>query len=399
MSGIEKYTINVPDAKLQKLKQKLELADLPEYEIEGAGWKYGVPASETKRLVSHWLNSYSWRTQEATLNKLPHFKTRIEVDGFGELGIHFLHQVSEGVDKERAIPLLFVHGWPGSFMEVTRMLGSLKGGDGKPAFNVVAPSLPNYCFSDGVRKPGFEIKQYAETCHKLMLKLGYEKYVVQGGDWGFLINRAICHLYPESCKAMHTNWIFASPPTWTAENPEPSYSDREKAALGRAHEWWAGDGRGYLAIQSTKPATIAAAHRDPVALLTWIYEKLVAWSDEYAWTDDEVLTWVSLYYFSEAGPEASSYHYYEGMHGSEITVPVVQSYIDVPLGLADFPVEISNAPKAWWGTLGPVVFSKSYDKGGHFAGWERPQDVADGLCEMFGKGGGAYGVVEGRNGY
>jgi len=199
---------------------------------------------------------------------------------------------------------------------------------------------------------------------------------------------------------MHTNWIFASPPTWTAENPEPSYSDREKAALGRAHEWWAGDGRGYLAIQSTKvyfpiqffnpdfetltinatqPATIAAAHRDPVALLTWIYEKLVAWSDEYAWTDDEVLTWVSLYYFSEAGPEASSYHYYEGMHGSEITVPVVQcefffffnlsfgfccgglnvadgcrgiAYIDVPLGLADFPVEISNAPKAWWGTLG-----------------------------------------------
>jgi hypothetical protein len=108
---------------------------------------------------------------------------------------------------------------------------------------------------------------------------------------------------------------------------------------------------------------------------------------------------VSLYLFSTAGPEASSYHYYEALHGTQITVGTVQSYIDVPLGLADFPVEISNAPKAWWGTLGPIVWSKSYEKGGHFAAWERPGDVAEGLCEMFGKGGGAYGVVEGRSGY
>ncbi|KAL2065585.1 hypothetical protein VTL71DRAFT_3255 [Oculimacula yallundae] len=399
MSGIEKYTINVPDAKIQKLKQKLEAADLPELEIEGAGWKYGAPVSDVKRLVDHWLKSYSWRSQEATLNKLPHFKTKIEVDGFGELGVHFLHQEADGSAKENAIPLLFVHGWPGSFMEVTKMLGSLKGGDGKPAFNVVAPSLPNYCFSEGVKKPGFELKHYAETCNKLMHKLGYKEYVVQGGDWGFMIGRSISHLFPESCKAFHTNWAFASPPAWTAENPEPEYSDREKTALARGQDWWAGEGRGYLAIQGTKPATIAFAHRDPVALLAWIYEKLVAWSDDYPWTEEEVLTWVSLYYFSDAGPEASSYHYYEGLHGSVISVPVVQAYINVPLGIADFPVELSQAPKAWWKTLGPVVFSKSYDKGGHFAGWERPQDVASGLCEMFGKGGGAHGVVKGRSGY
>jgi hypothetical protein len=110
------------------------------------------------------------------------------------------------------------------------------------------------------------------------------------------------------------------------------------------------------------------------------------------------LTWVSLYWFSTAGPEASSYHYYEAFHGKQITIGTVQSYIDVPLGLADFPVE-SNAPKAWWGTLGPVVWSKSYEKGGHFAAWERPEDVTEGLCEMFRKGGGAYGVVERRSGY
>jgi hypothetical protein len=111
------------------------------------------------------------------------------------------------------------------------------------------------------------------------------------------------------------------------------------------------------------------------------------------------LTWVSLYYFSRAGPEASSYHYYEALHGKDIHVGVVQSYVDVPLGLADFPVEISNAPKAWWSTLGPVIWSKRYEKGGHFAGWERPKDLAEGLCEMFGKGGAAEGVVEWRSGY
>lgn len=173
-----------------------------------------------------------------------------------------------------------------------------------------------------------------------------------------IVTRAIAHLYPQSCKACHVNWIFASPPKWSASNPEPSYDARELAALQRGQDWWAGDGRGYLAIQSTKPASIAPAFSDsPIALLSWIYEKLIGWSDAYPWTEDEVLTWVSLYCFSDAGAEASSYHYYEAMHGKEIDVRTVQGYIDVPLGVADFPVEISNAPRAWWGTLGMFLSS------------------------------------------
>lgn len=214
------------------------------------------------------------------------------------------------------------------------------------------------------------------------------------------VTRALAYLYPQSCKATHTNWIFASPPAPTSSAAQPSFTPRELAALARGQDWFAGDGRGYLAIQSTKPSTIGFSHADsPVALLAWIYEKLHSWSDAYPWTEDEILTWVLLYYFSTAGPEASSYHYYEALHGKEITTAVVQGYIDVPLGLADFPVEIANAPKAWWGTLGPVVWSKTYEKGGHFAAWERPGDVAEGLAEMFGKGGGAFGVVRGRSGY
>jgi hypothetical protein len=132
-----------------------------------------------------------------------------------------------------------------------------------------------------------------------------------------------------------------------------------------------------------------------------IYDKLHDWSDDYPWSANprEVCLWVSLYYFSRAGPDASSYIYYEALHDDKVTIGSVQEYIDAPLGLADFPVEISNSPKAWRKTMGKVVFEKTYDKGGHFAGWERPGDLADGLCEMFGKGGGAYGVVGGRDGY
>jgi len=250
-----------------------------------------------------------------------------------------------------------------------------------------------------VRKEGFEIAKYAEVLNALMVRLGYDEYVTQGGDWGFLITRALAYKYPNHCKATHINWAFAAPPEWTKENPEPEYTVREKMQLARGQDWWAGDGRGYLAIMSTKPSTLSFSLTNPIALLSWIYEKLHLWTDAYPWTPDEILTWVSLYYFSTAGPTASSYHYYEALHGEDVTLGVVQSYIDVPLGIADFPKEIANSPESWWETLGPIVWKGKYEKGGHFAGWERPDDVVKGLREMFGKGGGAEGVVKGRRGF
>ncbi|KAG0650258.1 Epoxide Hydratase [Hyphodiscus hymeniophilus] len=387
MADIKAYTIAIPESTVQRLKQKLELTDLPKHEIEGAGWTYGTPLKDIERLTEYWKTKFDWREREIGLNHLPNFMTQITADGFDSLDIHFLHQKSQ---VKGAIPLLFVHGWPGSFLEVTKMLPFLKGGNGKPAFHVVAPSLPNYVFSSGVTK-------YAETCNKLMLALGYDQY---GGDWGFLITRALGKLYPQHVKGSHVNWAFASEPEWTESNPKPEYSEREKSQLARGQDWWAGDGRGYTAIQSSKPSTIGFAFADsPIALLAWIYEKLAGWTDSYPWTDDEILTWISLYYFSTAGPEAPSYHYYEAVHASDMPVPVLQSYIDIPLGIADFPLEISNSPNSWWGTLGPVVYSKSFDKGGHFAGWERPEDIVEGLQEMFGKDGGAAGVVDGKSGY
>jgi pimeloyl-ACP methyl ester carboxylesterase len=239
-----------------------------------------------------------------------------------------------------------------------------------------------------------------------MLALGYDEYVTQGGDWGFVITRAMAHLYPQHIKAHHVNWIWAAKPEeyTNGTKVEPEYSEREKKQLASADRWFpfgAGDGRGYIAIQSTRPATLNFALRDsPVGLLAWIWDKLHDWSDDYPWTEDEVCLWTSMYVLSRAGPDAASYPYYEALHDPvEIPVPVIQGYIDVPLGLADFPVELANSPAAWRHTMGPIVFQKVYEKGGHFAGWERPGDVADGLLEMFGKGGGAYGVVKGKDGY
>lgn len=234
--------------------------------------------------------------------------------------------------------------------------------------------------------------------------------VTQGGDWGFFITRAIACLYPQNCKGCHTNWVFANFPAF-AKHPTLAltslvrhamsmYTTSEAESLERFKMWWTGDGRGYLAEQSTKPQTIGYALTDsPVALLAWIYEKLHDWTDSYPWTDDEILTWISIYWFSTAGPAAASFIYYEALHDTKMAVSMIQGYIDAPLGLAYFPKEVGNAPRAWTQTLGPVVHISESDRGGHFAAWERPDVIADDLNMMFGKDGGASGVVKGKSGY
>lgn len=182
MSDITPFTINISDSKIEDLKQRLALARFPD-ELDEAGWDLGAPLADVKRFTTYWRDKYVWRTAEAQLNKLPHFITPIQVDGFDPINIHFLHQKSKVAS---AIPLLFVHGWPGSFLEGIKVHERLAEGNGvnEPAFDVVVISLPNYGFSEGPKKRGFAINQYAETCNKLMLKLGYDEYATQGGDWG-----------------------------------------------------------------------------------------------------------------------------------------------------------------------------------------------------------------------
>ncbi|KAG6354055.1 hypothetical protein INS49_005026 [Diaporthe citri] len=400
MANIKPFKIAVPDADIEKLKTKLSLATFPQDVEMSDSWSYGTPLKDIKRLAAYWQNGFDWRAAEAKLNEqLSQFTTTISVDGFDDIDVHFVHHKSERPDS---IPLLFSHGWPGSFYEAAKLLPHLTSppGPGQPSFHVVVPSLPNFGFSGRVAKPGFGPSQYAETCHKLMLQLGYDRYVTQGGDWGFIITRRMGIQYPAHVLASHLNFVRVSKPPGLAETPGQylkhavlPYSRAEREGLERSR-WFQQEGFGYNLEQSTRPHTLGFGLADsPVALLAWVYEKLHDWTDSYAWTDDEVLTWISIYAFSTAGPDSSVRIYYEAKK-KEALSPGYSYFAKVPLGLSYFPKDLVVPPNTWGRTLGPVVFEKRHEDGGHFAAHERPEKLAGDLRAMFGKGGGAEGVVK-----
>ncbi|KAI1170196.1 microsomal epoxide hydrolase [Nemania sp. FL0916] len=429
---IRPFTISIPDADLSDLHQRLRRTRFPT-ELEDAGNDHGAPLADIRRLVTYWAEEYDWRKAEAELNALPHFTTTLQASGgFEALDVHFVHMRSKRAD---AIPLLFAHGWPGSFLEATKLLNPLTAppDDSTPAFHVVAPSLPGYGFSEASKKRGFGADEIGEMFHQLMLRLGYDEYATQGGDWGFMITRAMGRRYaPEHVKAQHVNLNhFPQPSFW--RNPGTffrtmlaalvtGFSEREKRGFARSR-WFKDEGMGYFAMQSTRPQTIGYALADsPTALLAWIYEKLVDWTDSYPWTPDELCTWISIYWFSTAGPRAAVQLYYEFTHASpspsSSTHAQTQSkgnygigkdgggsandarskelteFQDVKLALAHFPRDVLLLPGYWGHGLGNLVYEKYHDKGGHFAAWECPEAIVDDLRTMFGPNGGARGVIK-----
>lgn len=177
MADINPYQVSFSDAKIARLRQRLAEATFPD-ELDNAGWDLGAPLSDIQRLTNYWQKRFDFKKAEAYLNRYPSFTTPIQCEGFEELAIHFVHIKSE---QPVAIPLLFSHGWPGSFMEGLKLVEPLLNNATGPSFHVVIPSLPNFGFSEGTKKRGFSVEQHGETCHKLMLKLGYNQYVTQGG--------------------------------------------------------------------------------------------------------------------------------------------------------------------------------------------------------------------------
>ncbi|KAH9942182.1 alpha/beta-hydrolase [Epithele typhae] len=397
------FTIAVPEADIELLHKKLDLARFPD-ELEGAEWAYGAPLADIKRLAAHWRNGFDWRKAEAAINTIPMFTRDIEVEGFGTLNLHYIHRKS---DVKNAIPLLFVHGWPGHFLEVEKMLPILTGSSPDlPSFHVVAPSLPGFGFSKAVKKPGFKSSQYGELFNKLMLSLGYNEYVYQGGDWGGILGAFLVPtLEHKHIKAWHTNIPLTTPPT-LIRNPllylEMLLSPINKTMREelQATQHWFNAEQGYSILQQTKPQTIGYSLADsPVGLLAWIYEKLVAWTDNYPWTDDEVLKWISIYYFSRAGPAASVRIYYEMSNGGTKNILAGAPKATIPTGVSYFPREVAKLPRSWAAMFGKLVYVKEHDKGGHFAAFENPEGLASDMFAMYGKGGGAFGVVPGKNGY
>ncbi|KAI9058746.1 alpha/beta-hydrolase [Trametes sanguinea] len=396
------FSLAVSQEDLDFLRQKLEVTRLPD-ELDGAGWAYGAPLSDIRRLLARWKDGFDWRAAETAINQLPMFTRDIDVDGFGTLNIHYVHQKSA---LKNAVPLLFVHGWPGHFLEVRKMLPLLTAASPEhPSLHVVAVSLPGFGFSEAPKRPGFGSKQYAEVVNKLMLSLGYEEYVYQGGDWGHIVGMyTVTHYGHKHLKAWLTNMPLTRRPSFF-EHPLLylrdllPYDQKTRGGMEKMTRFLK-QGCGYWYEQATNPQTLGYSLADsPVGLLAWIYEKLVQWSDDYPWTDDEVLEWISIYWFSRAGPAASLRIYYEmterytkeRLHGMKLD--------SVPVGIARFPGEHYLVPKSWEHTLGRVVFRAEHEKGGHFAAFEQPEALVEDIRHMFGKGGGAYGIVPGKDGY
>lgn len=404
MPKIVPFEIAVPDNELQLLKSKLSLTTFPD-DIEGMSWDNGVPLEDVKRLSQYWMDGYDWKKHEERLNKdLPQFTLDIDVTGFGTLNIHFVYKKSRVRD---AIPLLFFHGWPGSFLEASKVIEPLtRPEEGQPAFDFIAPSLPGYAWSDGATKKGFGLEQYAEVCHKLVLSLGYNQYVTQGGDWGYFLSRMLCYRYPTHVRACHLYTIrayspspFKQPLLYLRHLLTP-LSKWERAGIAQT-TWFENSASAYGQLHSTKPQTLSYGLRDsPVALLAWIYEKLHDWTDAYPWTDDEILTWISIYQFSRAGPHASIRIYYESQHVDPgLRERLMRMWMPQLLGLSYFPKELQISPLLCGHTLGRVVLEKTYEEGGHFAAWERPREVVGDLREMCGRDGGAWKVVERKCGF
>jgi pimeloyl-ACP methyl ester carboxylesterase len=370
--AVSPFKIHIPDSELDLLRRKLDLARLPtSIGSENWGEDNGVTVKKMTELVNFWKDEYDWRKEEQRLNSFPQFKTNISIDGFGSLDVHFMHSKST---KKNAIPLLFIHGWPGSFMEIYKAVSDLN----EAGFDVVSPSLPGYGFSSYPEKGGFKHEQHATVLNEVMLRLGYNTYVVQGGDWGSMIARTIAIMYPENVKAVHVNMIVIQKPDF---DKEPQYSEFEKASLERA-KWFRETQMAYFMIQSAKPRTLGFAMQDsPVGMLAWMADKVFIWTDSYPWTPTELITWTLLHYFP--GPTTGFQMYRE--NNPAVAGPSLQmkSFVKQPTGVSVFPKELGIVPRSWAETKANIVFWEEHDSGGHFAAYEKPKELAQDLIKFF----------------
>ncbi|CAE6467993.1 unnamed protein product [Rhizoctonia solani] len=399
LSDIHPFTISVPDSDLTELYKKLELTRLPD-ELDlptGQEWEWGMPLAVLKPVVDYWRTSYDWRAVEERINRtLPQFTTSIESRAHGSQNIHFVLKKS---DNPSAIPLLFVHGWPGNFLEVSKIIDELANpSDPKhPSFHVVTPSIPGFVFSDRASTPGMDAIGTAFIFDKLMTKLGFKHYLAQGGDWGARVIRALALYHKETCLGTHANLISYGAPTFW-RNPVISlklilggkgipggYSADEMAGLQRMQEFLT-TGNAYMRQQGTRPQSLAYALTDsPVGLLAWIGEKLYAWTDNYTWTPEELITWTMLYWVK--GPAGGLRYYKENhiTHRGSRTGPHAElefAWSSTPFAFSLFPKEVAPLPLEWAGLRQNLVYAKKHDKGGHFAAWEVPELLSDDIRQF-----------------
>jgi len=384
-TAIHPFEIEIRDEELEDFRERLARSRWP-HALEGAGWERGVPQDYLEGLAAYWRDGFDWRAQERRLNAFPQFLTTID----GQT-IHFLHVRSAEPD---ALPLIVTHGYPGSVVEFVDVIGPLSdppahGGDPADAFHLVVPSLPGFGFSAPLADTGWDMARTARAWVELMHRLGYERYVAQGGDIGAGVTGTLGALDPEGVIAAHVN----SDPLATAligesigidlqafaASEELSARERERIEfLVR----YAAEGKGYLQLQSTRPQTIAYGLTDsPVAQLAWIVEKFREWTDpaaelpEQAVDRDQLLANVSLYWFTRTGASAANF-LYEAAHSIEWLAPT-----GTPQGWAVFAAD--GIVRRLLDPEERIEHWSEFQRGGHFAAMEAPDLLVDDLRKFF----------------
>ena len=374
------FEINIGDEVLADLRNRLAATRWPD-ELPGVGWEYGSNMDYLKELVDYWRNDFDWRAQERRINSFNHFRATA-----GGLGIHFIHERGKGPNP---MPLVITHGWPGTFYEMHKIIPLLTdpaahGGDPDDSFDVVAPSLPGFGFSDHPTEREVEVAKTAALWRELMTQtLGYPEFAAHGGDIGAGVTSRLGHEHSDSLIAIHLTSITR--PTPYLGDGTRELTDAERTHMREREEWQQAEG-GYAHIQGTKPQTLAYGLNDsPAGLAAWIVEKYRTWSDcggdvERRFTKDDLLTTITIYWATET--ISSSTRMYKENQRYEWTM-AKDEQIEVPTGVAAFPAEISRPPREWAERSYNLHHWTQMPRGGHFAALEEPELLAEDIRGFF----------------
>jgi pimeloyl-ACP methyl ester carboxylesterase len=387
-AGIRPFTIDVSESELEHLRHRIGETRWPNRELVNDRTQ-GVQSATIRELANFWTSEYDWRACEAKLNALPQFKT--EIDG---VDIHFIYVRSPHDD---ATPLIMTHGWPGSVVELLETVGPLTdptahGGRAEDAFHLVLPSLPGYGFSGEPTELGWGPDRVARAWAELMDRLGFTRYVAQGGDVGASVTDAMARQAPDGLVGIHTNLL--APALGHAQELSPKPDEKERAALNALASFRA-TGFGYFLEQATRPQTIGYALVDsPVALAAWMldhdtdsYEKIshafVDGQPTGNLTRDHIVDNIMLYWLTGSGASAAR-SYWESGQAQARAGGKTPPEVAIPVGYTTFPGEIFQAPRSWVEKVYPnTTYFNEVDKGGHFAAWEEPELFASELRAAF----------------
>jgi pimeloyl-ACP methyl ester carboxylesterase len=387
--AVRDFRIDVPEEELVDLRQRIAATRWPTKELV-ADRSQGVQLAPLQELARYWATDYDWRKAEAKLNALPQFTT--EIDG---VDIHFIHVRSR---HENALPLVMTHGWPGSVIELLDTVGPLTdptahGGSAEDAYHLVLPSLPGYGFSGEPTELGWDSGRIARAWAELMRRLGYTRYVAQGGDVGAFVTDAMGRQAPEGLLGIHINLLVAS---LGLKDQLPAESEQERAGHD-AIETFTTSGFGYFLEQSTRPQTIGYALLDsPVGLAAWLLDHD---TDSYykisrAFVDGEpvgnltretIVDNITLYWLTGTGASAARWYWETGRaQAAAQAAGEAPPAVSVPVAFTTFPDEVFAAPRSWVEVVYPgLAYFNEVDRGGHFAAWEEPQLFSEEIRAAF----------------